>query len=141
MYRALRPDKTILAALEATIDDWLRKQPTPLDRMAQLSLDELKMQAKKWCGELRGFCSANVVKTEATIGGGSLPGQSFESIGVALRHSQLNTLQHALLKLETPVIGRMQNDQLIFDARTILGLDKGKQFIDSLKTALTSVAG
>ena len=139
MYRALRPDKTILAALEATIDDWLRQKPTPLEQMRQLTSDELNDRVSVWCQELDTFGSVDAVRTEATIGGGSLPGQNFESVGIAIEHPQVNVLQSALLNSKPPVIGRVRNQQLIFDARAIIILQQEAMFLDAVKSALSGL--
>ena len=65
--------------------------------------------------------AATVVELRSTIGGGSLPGETLPSWGVALdggRRSATRLL--AALRQGTPiVIGRIEADRVVLDMRTV----------------------
>ena len=109
--------------------------------MRRLTLGELSERVHSWCQELHQFGTIELVRTEATIGGGSLPGQSFESIGIAINHPKINDLQRLLLSSKPPIIGRIQNQQFIFDARAIITLQQEAPFLNAIKSTLTSLDG
>ncbi len=72
-----------LAALQQTALVYLSGDATsiPLWRMATAPLDRLRARAEAVAGTVAG---AKVVDTEAAAGGGSLPGLTIPSIGVAV---------------------------------------------------------
>ena len=59
------------------------------------------------------------IDVRSTVGGGSLPGETLPSVGLALRtRSATRTL--AALRRGTPaVIGRIDDDRVILDLRTV----------------------
>ena len=64
------------------------------------------------------FC----VETNATIGGGSLPGSTLPSMALALRHERGAMLTELLRDLRTgdpAIYGRIEDGQLLIDLRTI----------------------
>lgn len=83
LARALRPDKMTLAALEATIFAYLDGDATriPFWRLATVPLESLVSRAGSIAATVPG---AEVVRTEAAAGGGSLPGLTIPSAGVAI---------------------------------------------------------
>ena len=64
----------------------------------------------------------SLVPGESTAGGGSLPGQSIPTVLVALQVEGLSAsgLEACLRGLSTPIIARIEDDRVFFDARTIL---------------------
>jgi L-seryl-tRNA(Ser) seleniumtransferase len=56
----------------------------------------------------------------STVGGGSLPGSVLPTWLVAVTVSGVETLANVLREAETPVIGRIADDQLLLDPRTVL---------------------
>jgi L-seryl-tRNA(Ser) seleniumtransferase len=74
---------------------------------------------------LGGEWSAEVVSTEAALGGGSLPGERLESRAVRLTHPRrrADELARRLRLGSTPVIGRIIDDQLHLDLRALLEED------------------
>ena len=136
MYRAMRPDKVVLAALEGTVDDHLREQPTPVERMRQYSVDALRDAAHDMKSRLDELASMEVVETQATLGGGSIPGSEIPSIGLALTGDEPERLRKKCLASEPPLIGRIVSSRLIFDLRTIIPLAKGPQFENALRRVL-----
>jgi L-seryl-tRNA(Ser) seleniumtransferase len=63
-----------------------------------------------------------VVPSEAALGGGSLPGERIESRAIRLRHTERKAedLARKLRGGEVPIVGRIVDDQLHLDLRTLL---------------------
>jgi L-seryl-tRNA(Ser) seleniumtransferase len=62
---------------------------------------------------------AEVVATEATVGGGSLPGETLPSFGVALSGRSADRTLKALRRGSPSVIGRIEGGRVILDLRTV----------------------
>ncbi len=54
------------------------------------------------------------------IGGGSLPGQSLPTWLLALRPKSAKKFSKRLRQMETPIITRIEDDQVLLDPRTVL---------------------
>lgn len=124
LARAVRPDKLCLAGLSATLLHYFKDQAIheiPTWRMIATSPDDLKRTARRWARRLtRAGFSARAIPGESTIGGGSLPGATLPSWLVAIRHPRPDALAAQLRAAETPIIGRIENDQFLLDPRTVL---------------------
>ncbi|HEX5412338.1 MAG TPA: L-seryl-tRNA(Sec) selenium transferase [Terriglobia bacterium] len=125
LFRALRVDKLIIAALEATIRLYLdgNVDAVPALRMMRRPLEELAVRATSLVAKLAGIASisAGAEDGESVAGGGSTPGQSLPTKLVAVRHSRLNAqeLEAALRRNRPPVIARVERDRLLLDLRTV----------------------
>lgn len=124
LARAVRPDKLCLAALAATLAAYLRgaaTQEIPVWQMISRSEEELALIAGRWvdCLTAQGI-PAGVVASHSTVGGGSLPGEQLPTCAVALRTANPDALAARLRAGEVKVIGRIQQDQLRLDPRTVL---------------------
>jgi L-seryl-tRNA(Ser) seleniumtransferase len=124
LTRALRVDKTTLAALQATLLHYLlgkAPQKVPVWRMISLEADQIEARARRWVGELaeRGVPSA-VVPGRSTVGGGSLPGETLPTHLVALALEAPDEIAGRLRAGEPPIIARIENDRLVLDPRTVL---------------------
>ncbi|MGC6418981.1 MAG: L-seryl-tRNA(Sec) selenium transferase [Bradymonadia bacterium] len=139
IYRALRPDKTILAALEGTLDDWLTGRGTAVDHMRSLSVETMQAVVERWCSALNHRADLSVAQTRATVGGGSLPGEDFPSIALALTHERAKELQTSLLNGYPPVVCRRRDSQLFIDARSIIVLEQETLLLEALDRALTTL--
>lgn len=126
LIRALRVDKTTLAALQATLLAYLENKAVeeiPVWQMIAANLDELARRAKQWQLALQqknDLLSLQVVESRSTIGGGSLPGQTLPTMVLAISGCQVDMLANALRKTNPPVIARIENNQLLLDPRTVL---------------------
>ena len=126
LTRALRVDKLTLAALEATLRvyrDPERLDRLPLFAMLRRTLAELKEAAgglARQLSEMDGV-SAEVVETEARVGGGSLPGAVVPGAGVALaiRGVTADELEERLRLAPTPVIARVAEGRVLLDLRSV----------------------
>ncbi len=55
----------------------------------------------------------------STVGGGSLPGETLPSIGVALTGGSATRRLAALRRGVPPVIGRIEDERVVLDLRTV----------------------
>lgn len=136
MARALRPDKTTLAALHATLTAHARDgvPQLPVHAMVGASCDELRARAHAILDAL-GWSRSQVRETVATIGGGSLPGDTLESIGFAVTGDRPNALARKLRLGELPVVGRVHDDELRLDLRTVAPEDD-EDLVAALRAAV-----
>ena len=118
MFRALRLDKLVIAAMETTLRHFVLREydQIPVLRMVRKSLDELKERAHTIASHFEG---AEVIPGESLLGGGSTPEQALPTWLVSLP-PELD----ARLRLENPpLIGRIENGRLLLDPRTLCGSD------------------
>jgi L-seryl-tRNA(Ser) seleniumtransferase len=124
LTRALRVDKTTLAALQATLRHYLlgeAPKKVPVWRMISQSPDALRTRAEIWVEELaRRGVHASVTSGYSTVGGGSLPGETLPTHLVALELDSPDAAASRLRAGEPPVIARIENDRLVLDPRTVL---------------------
>jgi L-seryl-tRNA(Ser) seleniumtransferase len=128
LARALRVDKLTIAAFEATLMEYLdtdsAKESVPVLKMLFQSLDEIRQRARKIAAALRratGSANIKVVQDMSKAGGGSLPEAEFQTFAVLVKPKGIsaNELEKRLRKGSPPVIARIREDALIFDARTV----------------------
>jgi len=138
-YRALRPDKTVLAGLEFTarahLDD-AAEERLPLYRMLAFPLDKLRVRAEMVMVRLREQgVDCLVVNTQSTVGGGSLPEESFPSVGLEIRHPAGAEALAARLRVAVPpAIGIILEGVLRLDLRTVFA-EQDEQLIAALLDA------
>ena len=123
LYRAVRCDKLILSALEATVEAALRGEPvTPVVTMMRTTDDDLRIRAQRIVEALHGFpLRGRIGQGRAQIGGGTLPRSVLASITVDVTHDILKPqeLARRLRRRPLPVIGYVARDMLKLDLRTI----------------------
>lgn len=141
LVRAIRPDKTTLAALEATLQHYLRGEAVeqvPVWRMLALSCEVIEARARRLADRLRQHgIASRLVDGRSAIGGGSLPGETLPTRLLAL--SAGGRPEHLAARLrsgEPPVIARIERDALVLDLRTVLPEED-----DLLTTALVQALG
>jgi L-seryl-tRNA(Ser) seleniumtransferase len=124
MARALRVDKLTLAALDATLRSYRRGRATtevPVWQMISATPAQLQTRAGHWQRTLAAQgVPSHLIAGESAVGGGSLPGETLPTILLAVDHPQPNQLS-AQLRLGNPaIVGRIQQDQVVLDPRTVL---------------------
>ena len=120
LARAVRADKTCLAGITATLLHYLKdeaEREVPIWKMISMPLNGVKARAGKWAAELG---AGSVVESEATVGGGSLPGESFPSYVLELSVKSPDQYLKKLRGQNPPVIARTENDKVLLDPRTVL---------------------
>jgi L-seryl-tRNA(Ser) seleniumtransferase len=137
LARAMRPDKVTLAGVAATLALYRAgraEAEIPVWRMIAATIDTLQERAAA-VARLVGD-RADVVATDATVGGGSLPGETLPSFGIALAGRSADKLLAALRRGRPSVIGRIEGGRVILDLRTVdPGLDA------ELATAILAAVG
>jgi len=140
LARAMRPDKSILAAVAATLALYRGGRAAaeiPVWRALATSLDALRARAAAMASDAGP--AATVLETRATVGGGSLPGESIPSIGVAIdpgtRRGGADGLLAALRSGDPAVIGRIEQHRVILDLRTV-DPAADSTLLDALRSAL-----
>ncbi len=138
MARALRPDKTTIAALHATLIAHVRGdgQGVPLIAMATATIAALRARAERIAGAVTTTRPVVVTESEATIGGGSLPGETMPSVALRIGGSSIARLADVLRMGSPPVIGRVENGALWLDLRSVAPGDD-----EALIRALAGVLG
>ncbi len=140
LMRALRVDKLTIAALSATLltyfnPDALLTQFPMLHRYTR-SIDELHGIANEIADYLKEIFSDNVAvqtaQTHSQIGSGSLPVETLPSVAVVLNPLEISAekLAEHFRHGSIPIIGRIENDQLWFDVRTLYENEQ-KQLIET----------
>ena len=123
LFRALRCDKLILSALEATVDAYLRGDSgVAVLEMLRVTNEELRVRAERIIAALDGLPLAACVGTgRAQVGGGTLPRSVLPSLTIDLAHRTLKPQEMAarLREQATPLIGYITRGTLKLDLRTI----------------------
>jgi L-seryl-tRNA(Ser) seleniumtransferase len=123
LARALRVDKLSLAALEATLREWLlgrASSSVPVERMLTAPQADLRRRAAWWVVKLGDRdIAAELLDGESAAGGGSLPGHGLPTTLVALPGPASRLLQK-LRRGEPAVLGRIAGDHCCLDPRTVL---------------------
>lgn len=124
LARAVRVDKTVQAGIAATLRHYLRgeqDQQVPIWRMISQSPEELARRVDRWLAEI-GDPRCERVATTSVIGGGSLPGKSQPSAGLAISIESIGAAEAArrLRVGEPAVFPRIIDERAVIDARTVL---------------------
>ncbi len=126
LMRSLRVDKFTLAALHATLKAYLNPEKAvreiPTLRMILQPEEDIKRKAETFINELGAAeCSCRLIRTEAEVGGGTLPEVTLPSWGVEIEphHENAADFSRRLRRAPFPVIGRIQQDRYLLDFRTI----------------------
>jgi L-seryl-tRNA(Ser) seleniumtransferase len=124
LYRAFRADKLTYAALQATLTDYAsgKDSTIPVQRMLNASATEIFNRCEWISGQIHSSkLAAQPVPVLSLVGGGTAPTARLQSAAVSLHHAVLQpqALLLALRRLEPPVVGRIHEDQVLLDLRTV----------------------
>ncbi len=120
LARAVRADKISLAGITATLMHYLMDEAAreiPVLRMMSLTAEQVKVRAEAWQAALG---QGDVIESESTVGGGSLPEESMPTFVLSLRLKSPDTFMKKLREAGTPVIARTENDYVLLDPRTVM---------------------
>jgi L-seryl-tRNA(Ser) seleniumtransferase len=140
LARAMRPDKATLAGVAATLGLYragLATARIPVWRMIATPPEALRARANALAARIPG---AEVAALAATIGGGSLPGETLPSFGLALVARSADRLLAALRRADPAVIGRIEDGRVVLDLRTV-DPETDEDLAGALAAALRPVAG
>ena len=129
LNRALRIDKFTIAALEATLyayEAGTALTTIPTLRMLTEPLPTIRQRARRVVGRLGAEAAralgARVAESTSQVGGGALPTVELPTavvaIGTPARPAE--ALDQALRTGRPPVLGRVLDDRLLLDCRTVL---------------------
>ncbi len=129
LNRALRIDKFTLAGLESILRLYLDEQKAlqQIPTLAMMGMPEevvgkkarrLLRRVKK---PLLGKCEVAMMSVSSRVGGGAMPEQDLPSRAVSLRPQvmKVNELERKLREHFLPVIGRIEDESLLLDMRTV----------------------
>ena len=145
--RALRIDKFTLSSLESVLRLYLDEsqaiEHVPTLRMIAMDAESIKLRVDRLCKRcLDAFGDRAIVEARAVfsqVGGGALPEQNLASWAVSLlpQHMKLSQVEQALRFATVPVMGRVEDEQLIFDLRTVSEEEEDDLF-SSINEALSA---
>ena len=122
--RAFRVCKMTISALEFTFKQYvdekvaIEKNPT-LNRILE-PIGEVFKRAEILKNLLKEIeIDSEIIETKAIIGGGSMPDATIDSYGVVITSLDGKQIETAFLKEDTPIVGRVQNNQFFIDLKTI----------------------
>ena len=127
LNRALRVDKFTLAALEATLKEYIKGnyKNIPTINLLELPLEEIEKKADKLKAILENLnLDYKISKSleKSLVGGGSLPTLELETFVLKIRSEKIkeHKIDELLRREEIPVIGRVSKGDFIIDLRCIL---------------------
>ena len=133
LARAMRVGKLTLAALAATLDAYVRgaaEAEIPTLQMLSVDVDELLRRANTIVASVGNVTSLSMHVEQATtfVGGGSLPAVEMPTAVIAVEHDRFTADEVAtrLRKATIRVFGRIQQDRVLIDLRSILEADDSK---------------
>src|SRR5438132_6299965 len=123
-FRALRCDKLILTALQATVDLYLAGKSSELPVLAMLEItnDELRIRAERLLDQIRDLPLHTAIgEGKAQVGGGSLPHSVIPSVTLDLRPDKISVedLAARLRRGSPPIVGYIAGGKFKLDLRTI----------------------
>ena len=120
MFRALRLDKLIYQALEATLRNLLleRWDQIPALMMISQSTQELRTRTESFAQRLRAV-RTEILEGSSLIGGGATPEQPLASWLVAVQCADVVEVERQCRLSDPPVIARIEDDRVLFDLRTV----------------------
>jgi L-seryl-tRNA(Ser) seleniumtransferase len=124
LARAVRPEKVTLAALAATLGLYRAGRATtdiPVWRMIATTTEDLGRRADALVASLPAGARkrVSVTEMESTVGGGSLPGETLESVGLVVAGRGPAGLARRLRAGQPAVVGRVQDGAVLLDLRTV----------------------
>lgn len=129
LNRALRIDKSTLAALESTLrlyldEDTVRNIPTI--NLLTMPLSEIEDRAQRLLEKIEKISDKDsiefkVIDDYSKVGGGSMPLEQIPTkcITISSQERSITKLEQRLRSYDTPVITRLYKDKIFIDLRTV----------------------
>lgn len=118
LARAVRADKTALAGLSATLRHYLAGEAVaqiPIWQMIATPVDLLRARAEAIVADRK----ITIVESEASIGGGSMPGETVPSIALELEAENVDLLARRLRTGSPAVFPVVRQNSVRIDLRTV----------------------
>src|SRR6202522_1347312 len=124
LFRALRVDKLIYAALEATLLAYLRQDhdAIPALRMMRLSKNNIAQRADALKSQIKSRkLKLELLDGESLLGGGAAPSSTLPTRVLALTHSDLSAdeLTARLRNSDPAIVARVDEGRVLLDLRTV----------------------
>ncbi|HVP21976.1 MAG TPA: L-seryl-tRNA(Sec) selenium transferase [Anaerolineaceae bacterium] len=135
LARAVRADKTCLAALAATLLHYLKdeaEREIPVWKMIGQTPEDLQKRAEAWREALD---QGEVIPGLSTVGGGSLPEETLPTRVLAFTVPRPNRFLARLRTLQPPIVAIVQEEKVILDPRTVLP-EQEAELLHGLEIAL-----
>jgi L-seryl-tRNA(Ser) seleniumtransferase len=138
-FRAVRCDKLVLTALQATVDCYLagKSSELPALGMLEITTGDLRARAEALLGQIRELpLRAAIGEGKAQVGGGSLPRAVIPSITLDLAPKEISLDDFAgrLRRGSPPIIGYIAGGKFKMDLRTIFP-QQDAQLVSALRSA------
>ena len=138
-FRALRCDKLILSALQATVDLYLADKSRELPALAMLEVtaDQLRVRAEALLAQIRDLpLRSSIGEGKAQVGGGSLPRAVISSVALDLLPDKVSVEDFAatLRRGSPPIVGYVAGGKFKLDLRTIFPRQDA-QVVSALRSA------
>ena len=126
-YRALRPDKAMLLAMEFTVKAHRAGRAAeliPLYQLLAVSNETLRARADALAKTAQPVgLKTSVVKTRDTFGGGAAPGKTIEGWGVRIETAKPDEFVKRARDFSPPIIATVTSDGVVFSLRTMFDHD------------------
>jgi L-seryl-tRNA(Ser) seleniumtransferase len=124
LFRALRVDKLIYAALEATLLAYFKRDhdAIPVLRIMRRSKEEISKRAEQIAGALLATkINVELLDGESVVGGGAAPSAVLPTRLIALTHRELSADEFVarLRSSDPPVVARVEEGRVLLDLRTV----------------------
>ena len=148
LTRMLRVDKMTDMALQETLRLFLEPERLPSTHptiaMLATPVRELRRLANSLMRRIVSMNSelgVSILDDESAVGGGSVPAESLPTCVVALTHPKMtaNALSRALRLSQPPVIGRISDNAVLLDVRTLLPGDDVR-VVEAIQQALVAIS-
>lgn len=133
MKRALRVGKLTLAALEAVLKAYMDPETAanriPTLRMLSADRKSVGQRARRFARRLADLpVRISFISDSSKVGGGALPLEELPTVLMALKADGLSArdLEARLRKQDPPVVGRIVDDRLCLDLRTVSSRELGE---------------
>ncbi|HEY6768773.1 MAG TPA: L-seryl-tRNA(Sec) selenium transferase [Candidatus Sulfotelmatobacter sp.] len=140
LFRALRPDKLTLAALEATLLAYVKRDhdSIPAIHMMRLRKQDISQRAERLAAQVRDpRLQVELLDGDSMIGGGSAPSSMLPTKLVTVTCNGLNAdeLAGRLRQSDPPIIVRIEEGRVVIDLRTVFS--EHDQFIAKAISRIT----
>jgi L-seryl-tRNA(Ser) seleniumtransferase len=141
LFRALRCDKLVFAALQGTVDLHLNQSTSEIPAIAllQVSEDELRARAAAIASRLEGLpLRIAIGRGMVKVGGGTLPKSTMSSVTIDIVPGNCSLVDFAarLRASNPPIIGYIANVRFKLDLRTIFP-QQDDAVVDAIRAACT----
>jgi L-seryl-tRNA(Ser) seleniumtransferase len=124
LFRALRVDKLIYAALEATLLAYVKRdhEAIPALRMMRMGKEEIGERAEAIAPKIRSSkLLVDVIDGQSVIGGGAAPSAVLATrlLAITAGHLSAEEILRKLREADPPVVARVEEGRVLIDLRTV----------------------